>query len=202
MLGNQIEWLMLTRNQQRGVTLIELMVSIIIVSLLFALAARSYSGWIQNQQIRTAAESILNGIQLTRSEAVKNNGLARFVLCNPPDSSWQVLAASAAAAAPAATLTCGAGNAGEIRVQERSGQEGSQFALVNAVDLTNTNANTVTFNGFGRVVANTDGSPVVAIIDISTLTGDRPLRVTVGLGGNTRMCDPSPLLSATDPRHC
>lgn len=200
---------MLTKNKQRGVSLIELMVAIVIVSLLFALAAANYSGWIQNQQIRTAAESILNGIQVTRSEAVKNNGRARFVLCSlasPLDSSWEVLAASAAAPAPSASLACGAGSnaaAGEIRVQERSGQEGSRFAQVIALDQTSAVATTVTFNSFGRVVAtNADGSLPVAQIDVSTPTGDRPLRITVGAGGNTRMCDPSPLLSATDPRHC
>jgi len=183
------------------------MVGIIIVSLLFALAARNYSGWIQNQQIRTAAEAILNGIQVTRSEAVKNNGRARFVLCGLPTSSWEVLAVSATAAAPVASLACGAGSnaaAGEIRVQERSGQEGSRFAqvAVNNGAIGVTTINTVTFNSFGRVVANADGSAAITQLDVSTLTGDRPLRITLGAAGNTRMCDPSPLLPATDPRHC
>ena len=192
---------MLTRSKQRGVSLIEVMIGIIIVSVLLALAATNYSGWMQNQQIRTAAESILNGIQLTRSEAVKNNGRARFVLCSPAsplDSSWEVLAASAAAPAPAASLACGAGSdavAGETRVQERSGQEGSRFAQV---VVTPGGATTITFNSFGRVV---DDTPITQI-DVATPAGDRPLRITVGTGGNTRMCDPSPLLSASDPRHC
>lgn len=197
-LGDQAGWIMLTKSKQRGISLIELMVGIVIVSLLFALAATSYSGWIQNQQIRTAAESILNGIQVTRSEAVKNNGRARFVLCGLPTSSWEVLAASAAAPAPAASIACGAGSnaaAGEIRVQERSDQEGSRFAQV---VVTPGGATTVTFNSFGRVI---DVTPITQI-DVTTPTGDRPLRITVGAGGNTRMCDPSPLLSATDPRHC
>ena len=202
MLGDQAEWLMLTKGKQRGVTLIELMVGIIIVSLLFVLSTRSYSGWIQNQQIRTAAESILNGIQITRNEAVKNNGRARFVLCGLAASSWEVLAASAPAAAPVASLACGAGSnaaAGEIRVQERSGQEGSRFAQV---VVTPGGATTITFDSFGRVVANADASASIAQVDVSTPTGDRPLRITLGTAGNTRMCDPSPQLSATDPRHC
>lgn len=193
---------MLTRGKQRGVSLIELIVGIIIVSTLFALAANNYRGWVQNQQIRTAAESILNGIQVTRSEAVKNNERARFVLCSLPASTWEVLAVSATAAAPAASLACGAGSsaaAGEVRVQERSGQEGSRSAQV---AVTPNGATTVTFNSFGRVVANADGSTSITQVDVSTSTGDRPLRITVGAGGNTRMCDPSPQLPATDPRHC
>lgn len=198
---------MLTKGKQRGVSLIELIVGIIIVSLLFALAANNYRGWIQNQQIRTAAESILNGIQVARSEAVKNNERARFVLCSLPASSWEVLAVSATAAAPAASLACGAGSsatAGEVRVQERSGQEGSRSAQVaiNGAAIGVTAVTAITFNSFGRVAANADGSTSITQVDVSTSTGDRPLRITVGAGGNTRMCDPSPQLPATDPRHC
>lgn len=193
---------MLSKSKQRGVTLIELMVAVVIVSILFALAAPSYRGWIQNQQIRTAAESILNGIQLARSESVKNNDRARFVLCGLPATSWEILAVSALAAAPAASLACGAGSnaaAGVVRVQERSGQEGSRLATV---AITPAGATTVTFNSFGRVVANADGSLSITQFDVSTPTGNRPLSITLGVAGNVRMCDPSPLLPATDPRHC
>lgn len=206
MLGNQAGRIMLSKSKQRGVTLIELMIAVVIVGVLLVLAAPSYSTWIQNQQIRTAAESILNGIQVTRNEAVKNNGRARFVLCNAPLSSWQVLAIpfTAPAAAPAATAECGAGTATELRMQERSSQEGSQLAqlAINNLPIGDTTVTTVTFNSLGRVVANADASASITQVDVSTPTGDRPLRVTVGAGGNTRMCDPSPLLSATDPRHC
>ncbi len=200
-LDNQAGWRMLTKSTQRGFSLIELMVVIVIVGILFALGVPSYSGWIQNQQIRAAAESVLNGIQLARSEAVKNNGRARFVLCNAPLSSWQVLTipATAPAVGPAPTAECGAGTATELRMQERSSQEGSRLAQI---AVTPNGATTVTFNSFGRVVANADASTSITQVDVSTPTGDRPLRITLGAAGNTRMCDPSTLLAATDPRHC
>lgn len=193
-------------SKQRGVSLIELMVAIVIIGLLTSLAIPSYQGWIQNQQIRTAAESILNGIQMARSEAVKNNGRARFVLCGLPASSWEIRAASSTAAANAtASPVCGTTvPAGEIRVQERSGQEGSRLAqvAVNGGAIGVTTITTITFNSFGRVVTlNADGTTPISLINVSTPIG-RALQVTVGTGGNTRMCDPSPLLSATDPRHC
>jgi type IV fimbrial biogenesis protein FimT len=193
---------MLGKCTQHGVSLVELMVAIIIASLLFALAVPSYNGWIQNQQIRNAAESILNGIQLARSEAVKNNRSARLALCDLPSSSWEVLAASTVAPAPAASLACGAGSnaaAGEIRVQERTGQEGSRQAQLT---VTPNGATTVTFNSLGRVVANADGSAAITQVDVATTTGDRPMRIMIGVGGNARMCDPSPLLAAGDPRRC
>jgi type IV fimbrial biogenesis protein FimT len=187
------------RHTQHGVTLIELMIGLVIFGILFTMGVPAYSGWIQNQQIRTAAESMLNGIQMTRSEAVKNNAPARFVLCDAV-SSWQVLAVtSTAAAAPAADTICGAGAANEIRVQDRTGLEGSKQAQV---AVTPSGATTVTFNSLGRVVTNADASASIIQIDVSTPTGTRPLRITVGTGGNTKMCDPSPLLATNDPRHC
>ena len=202
---------MLSKSKQRGVSLIELMVGITIVGILFMLAAPSYRTWIQNQQIRAGAESILNGIRLARSSALNNNASARFVLCDvndtPPTSSWEVLAASATAVAPTALLACAAGSnpgsnaaAGDIRVQERSGQEGSKFAQVAVLPI---GATTVTFNSLGRVVnLNAGGSAPLAQINVSNPAGDRPLQINLWPGGNTKMCDPSPLLAANDPRHC
>lgn len=191
--------------------MIELLVAIVIVGILTSLALPSYRAWIQNQQIRAAAESILNGIQVARSEAIKNNSRARFVLCALPTSSWEVLAASAAAPAPAVSLACGASSnaiAGDVRVQERSGQEGSRLTQVAATSvppaappLASDGSNSVTFNSFGRVVANAAGTSI-STIAVTTPTGDRPLWIAVGAGGNIRMCDPSPLLLPKDPRRC
>jgi type IV fimbrial biogenesis protein FimT len=215
LLDNQNGRRMLSKGKQRGVSLIELMVGITIVGILSMLAAPSFNIWIQNQQIRAGAESILNGIQLARSSAVNGNGQTRFVLCGLPASSWEVLAASATAVAPNAATSpspaCGVGSlAGvapaptEIRVQERSSLEGSKSAqvAVNTGLIGVTTINTVTFNGLGRVNLNADGSVPITQIDVSTPTGDRPLRIKVLSGGNTKMCDPSPLLAANDPRHC
>jgi len=213
------------RHNQHGVTLIELMVAVTIVGILFALAAPNFSKWIQNQQTRAAAESILNGIQLARSTAVKNNNQARFVLCDYtdapiPTSSWEVLAASATAPAPSASIACqGAipgsiAAAGDVRVQEYSSQEGSKFvkALPTIGPPAFTGANTVTFNSLGRVVTPTnpiDGSAPMAQIDVSyatwvlPYTTERPLRITVSTGGNIRMCDPQLTVTApNDPRAC
>ncbi len=192
----------LTTGKQLGFSLIELMIGLVVISILIAVAVPGYKDWIQNQQTRTAAESIMNGIQLTRNEAVKINGRTRFVLCGLPDSSWEVLAVSAAAAAPAVSTACGAGSnaaAGEVRVQERSGMEGSRFAQLT---VTPNGANQVTLNSFGRVTANADGTTPITQIDVINPNGDRPLRITLGAGGNVRMCDPSPLLVANDPRRC
>jgi len=197
---------MLVNSKQLGMTLIELMVGLVILSVLLSLAATSYQGWIQNQQIRVAAESILNGLQIARAEAVKNNSNVRFVLCglnNPtPNSSWDILAISAGAPAPAVSPNCvlPLPVAGELRIQDRNGNEGSQNAVV-AVAPPGSIA--ITFDGLGRVIGNLDGSLTVTQFNIANpLGGTRPLSVTQAPGGAVRMCDPSPNLALNDPRHC
>jgi len=225
---------MLAINKQLGVTLVELMVGVLVMGILLALAAPSFSSWIQNQQIRAAAESILNGLQVARGQAVQNNAQARFNLCDA-SSSWQVFAASAsAAAASLADGVCGAGvtltgttvagvtvsgTANELRLQDRFTQEGSSSAQVTATSLpavlaapaagfADDGTRSVTFNSYGRLVLNDGAVGAVApynlglVVEVTTPTGTRPLLIVVQSGGSIKMCDPSPTLAATDPRHC
>lgn len=187
--------------KQAGLSLIELLIAFAIVGILSMLGFGSFTSWIQNQQTRTAAEAILNGMQITRAEAVKRNNTARIVLCNVPDSGWEILAASATAPVPAASLACpgSAATAGEERVQDRSSQEGSRNAVV---AVTPAGATVLTFNGVGRVTNNAGGSASITQVDVSNPKGDRPLRITISTGGSIRMCDPSLDPVSGDPRKC
>lgn len=193
--------------KMRGFTLVELLIALVIMGLLLGMGARSFRAWIQNQQIRVAAESILNGMQLARGEAVKRNGNAAFFLCGDlttatPDSSWDVLAASApGVAVPCSTAPSGAATGWE-RVQRRSGQEGSRNALVGST----ASLNAVAFNGFGRVVI-VSGLPAaftqsITKVDVTNPQGgDRPLSIMVSSGGSMRMCDSS-LTAGSGPLAC
>lgn len=199
-------------RKMHGVTLIEVMVALVIFGILMAVGIPSFSTWIQNQQTRTGAESILNGLQVARGEAVRRNVSSIFVLCDVMNgsngSSWDVLAASATASATA----CGpdaAAVTGWERAQQRPAQEGSRNAVVATSGVAS--ANTVAFNGFGRVVTvqalslPPSTNPIVqgiTAVTVSNPKGDRPMSITVTQGGSVRMCDPSPNLAATDPRHC
>lgn len=167
-------------RRQSGLTVVELLVAVMVAGILMTMAATSFSRWTQNQQVRVAAEAILNGMQLARGEAVKRNGNVRFVL--GAQSSWSVIEET-----------------GGATLQARSAEEGSLNAVV---EVTPGNATTVTFNSVGRVAANADGSAALTQVDVSNGRGDRPLRVTVGNAGNARMCDPSDKLAAGDPRAC
>ena len=50
----------------RGFTLIEMMVTVVLLSILMALAFPAMNGWIRNSRIRTVADALQNGIRLAR----------------------------------------------------------------------------------------------------------------------------------------
>ncbi len=167
--------------RQSGITLIELMIAIALLALLLFVGVESYRTWIQNTQVRTAAEAILNGLQLARGEAVRRNDNVQIVLSG--GGGWTVSVAST----------------GEP-IQSKTDGEGGQNAKLT---VTPAGATTVTFNGLGRVVTNLDGTLPISQVEVSSLAladaETRKLRVQVGVG-DIRMCDPQ--LSAPDPRAC
>ena len=64
----------------RGFTLIEILITLSIIGIVLALGAPAFGEWIQNTQIRSAAESMLTGIKLARTEAAKSNCASHFQL--------------------------------------------------------------------------------------------------------------------------
>lgn len=170
------------KSGTRGFSLIELMVGIVIMGILLSLAMPGFQTWLQNAQIRNAAESIQNGLQRARAEAVGRNTNVEFVLGT--GSSWVV------------QLTDGTG------IDTRSSNEGSKDVTIAVAPA---GATTVTFTNFGGLaVANGDGSAPFTQVDLDSsvlaAADSQELRVTIGLGGNIRMCDPN--APAGSPRAC
>jgi len=171
------------KAQAQGFSLIELMIGIAIFSITLTFGVSSYRTWVQNSQIRNAAESIQNGIQRTRSEAVKRNTNVAFTM--GVNSSWQISVV----------------NSGEV-IESRSGNEGSKNVTV---AVTPAGATTITLSNLGAIVANADASETITQVDLDSSVLDpadsRDLRVTIGLGGIVRMCDPN-LAAGSSPRAC
>jgi type IV fimbrial biogenesis protein FimT len=167
-----------------GFSLVELMVGIAIVGILATLAMPSFQSWFRNAQIRAAGESITNGLQRARAEAVARNANVEFVLA--AGSSWTV--DYVVKPVPA-----------DPPIDSRSSNEGSKDVTVNAwaADLA-TPATTITFNNLGGVVAN---AASLTQVDLAAVGGNQNMRVTIGVGGNARMCDPN-LAAGSSPRAC
>jgi len=60
-------------RNQRGLTLIELMITIVIASVLLAIAAPAFQQVVESNRLRTETNKLLTGLNLARSEAVKRN---------------------------------------------------------------------------------------------------------------------------------
>lgn len=174
------------RRSARGVTLIELMIGIAIVAILLSMGLPSFRTWIQNSKIRTAAESVQNGLQIARVQAVQRNRGVQFDLRD--DSAWTVCLQ------PAPPGRCPDPD-DDTTIQSRFAQEGETGSVIVAVSA---GAVPVVFDPSGRA----PGSAVVIDFDSDVLPEDesRNLRVVVTASGSIRMCDPN--LADADPRAC
>lgn len=193
------------RDNQRGMTLIELMIAIAILGVLLVMGAPAFSTWIQSSQVRTAAQSIADGLQLARAEAVHRNAPVRFSLTSAAGLvDWEVCS-TAATPCPTANIiqrrsnTEGTPNA-RVGVYE-DGDGNNPAAYTTVVAAGNELPTHVTFNGLGRTVS--DGSDDTVRIDVTNAANANARRLIVLIsspGGQTRMCDPG--LPSTDPQGC
>ena len=194
---------MLIARQQRGFSLIELMVSVVIVGILASIGFPEIRSMIQNSRIQAMAHSILNGLQLARTEAIRRNLPVEFDLA--------VAGVAIDATQVANIVPNAAGQNWMVRVQDPvNGPIFVESKVANEGALNNVQVAgvaSITFNGLG---ANTMAAP--AQYDLSNPNGGacatqaspnlpmRCLRVQVSPGGQARICDPAVL--AGDNRHC
>lgn len=209
---------MLRSQHQRGVTMIEAAVALVIGGVLLAMALPTFSAWIASTRIRATAEGLLAGLQYAKSEATTRNTQVRFQLTTSLDATclrsttstnWVVDVVDANANEDSVVGQCNAepsDTAAPGILQVRSAAETGTGAVVNA------DAAQIIFNGLGRQV------PVVAATPVDTVTiaisptsatgrclGDGGgkitcLRIVVSPAGQVRMCNPT--VATTDPQAC
>lgn len=200
-------------HNQYGVSLLELMIAIAIGSVLLMLGIPSFKSWIQNTQTRTAAESILNGLQIARTEAVRRNTDVRFNLTDASGMvAWSVDCVTVVTMQPDG-YECPMG------IQSRVGNEGGTNARVgisvapfpsspipasyfNDPGVAAGLPAGVTFDGLGRVPLANAGVDItlIGVTNAQSATARRMV-IVIRTGGQIRMCDPAVSL-ASNPQGC
>ena len=195
---------------RRGLTLVELIIGIAIMSVLLAAGAPGFSHWMRSARTRDAAEAIQDGLNLARAEAVRRNTAVSFVLGD--GASWTVGCVD-----PVADLDDDGVADCPAAIQGRPAGGGSAGAAVATAEVAAATGAAVTspvftstlgFNGVGRVTPGRLPAGSLAIFNITNPGGGdcapagpmRCLRVTVEQVGQIRMCDPA--VANGDPKGC
>jgi type IV fimbrial biogenesis protein FimT len=183
-------------SRHSGFSLLELLIGVVVLGTLVSIAIPSFQTMMENIRIRTAAESVLNGLQKARAEAITRNTNVAFTL--GADTAWTICVSSCT------------DSPGE-QIETRSGNDGSKNITHSSLAADLSAAETVTFNNLGRIAnANVDGTKQLALIDFSgTVAGSREMRIIIGvldagtgtyIGSSPKMCDP--IISSPHPGAC
>ena len=157
---------------QRGFTAVELLVALTVLAIGASLAAPNIVSIIANRKVQAAAQSILDGLNQARAEAVRRNAPVRFTL---RVDGW--------------TLTQAA--SGDVL---QSATSADWTSLV----VTGAGGASVTFLPTGLLQA---GAQLSQVEVAGTAPEGRTRRINVFGGGLIRMCDPA-VTTADDPRRC
>jgi type IV fimbrial biogenesis protein FimT len=175
-----------------GFTLVELIVTIALVALVLVMGLPAFMNMMTNLRVRTVADSVLAGVQVARTEALKRNRNLAFRLDAATGGAWTVGEVDAA-------------NVIVTTLQSRSAGDGG----TSSVSMTPIGTTQVVFSNLGRRVLPTPAAVDIMAIDVTNptvgtceLDGGRVrcLRVTVAIGGEVRLCDPK--RPAGDPQAC
>lgn len=195
-------------SRKRGFTLVETMVSLVIMMFLVSMAMPLAIDWMQSVKLRNAGESLRAGIERARLEALKRNETVTFWMVHDPGSRvpGNGCALSSDSAAWVVSVQNPAGQCGAAPSLDDGPQlahrsvalENVEGMTISAIDATGAAANRVSFTGFGQVSAS---NTRILRIDVKQTDGKgRKLRVDISAGGSVRMCDPD--AASNDPRRC
>lgn len=170
------------RRRQAGFTLVELMVTIVVIAILATIAAPNMMSFLDRNRVVGAGEAVYGQLQAARSEAIKQG--ARMTVAFSPGSAWCVGYARGNVACDC-TVALGGSNACSIL-----GDGQNPFLTVvssgafSGVEMDIDEPASLTFDGVRGTLTGTEGG-----VSFSSAQG-RQLRVEVNVLGRVRLCSP------------
>jgi len=194
----------MSRNLEKGFSLVELMVTLSILAFVLAIGVPSFSTYIANSSLRAAATSVYGGLQKARAEAIRTNLDVQFLLTDAEPSAGNV---NGLAASPT-------GRNWAVRVPVRPLTVPPTFELLDSRLGSEGRGSNVVVNSGGMGIITFTGVGATRSAAASTIAfthatlnptcdldhGLRCTNVLVSVAGQTRLCEPG--RPNTDPRSC
>lgn len=209
--------MLVVARKQAGASLLELVIAIAVMAGMIGLSIPAVSDWADNNRIKATADAMINGLQLAKMEAVRQNTQARFALLDVPTytvaaggqaGDWEICTAD--------NTGSFIGNQGQVWVGTEVGTParigvstaaltGQNFStpLTAGAGLTGlapgcvgtttatTNVN-VTFDAMGR--STTAGNITrIDILNSRTNNSKKRLVITINPQGQIKLCNPASL---------
>jgi prepilin-type N-terminal cleavage/methylation domain-containing protein len=171
-------------RRSRGFTLVELMITLIVLAVLVALAMPSMTETLDRRRLIGAAEAIYSQLQFARSEAIK--GGRDMVVSYTAGTAWCSGMREAGTTCdctetdPAVSDACailGDGSTRVLKVEKASSFSGISIG---------TSAASIEFNNVRGTVDGGSGT-----VTLTSAANSRELRVVVSALGRIRMCSPT-----------
>ncbi len=157
--------------KNKGVSLLELLISLSIMAILVSIASPNFTYWIGSLSVKNNSENVYAGITSARAEALKSNQVVEFQLGDR--GSWQIV------------------NADTNTLLKKNNIQNSDTITFS----TEPNSTTVlSFDGFGKLVPNQDGSDSITKISLQSTFGDTKVtgaEIRVTNGGALNLCSKS-----------
>jgi len=188
---------------QAGWTLIEMVIVTTIFGLMMAMGLPMMSGMLANGRVRTAVDSLQDGLGIAQAEALRRSAPTELIVLDGDPVRSNVAAGAQASGGNwmvrvPADATRGLASADFVR-GSAAADPGNAATIQNRAGAIG-----VAFASNGRVLSSTGGvyAPITApvVFHVTAQGADRPMCVYVTIGGSLKTCDPQ--LASGDFRAC
>ena len=197
--------------ERQGFTLVELMVTIALLSVLLMAVLPDIGTWMRNLNIKSTSSTLMAGLTTAREQAVRRNRVVRFSLVTLTDNSTMdnSCAVSASGRSWVVSMSDPVGKCRDdvsstvepmILAKQVTG-DGGMKTTVQSLNAAGGAASWIAFDQFGRVQASPTAITTINIDATTSNSENRPLRIIVSPGGDAHLCDPKVNITG-DPRKC
>ncbi|QZA80380.1 pilus assembly FimT family protein [Deefgea piscis] len=170
--------------KNRGFTLIELMITLLILGILLSIAVPSFTEWMQRKRVIGVANEFAALIQFSRSEAIKRNANIFLQTTRISDTNWSLMSSDQQA-------TCTALNPCDLRNMLSSNYKETKVKAIKNAAGTNNNLNNTRINPANPILNFSNATTDTSVQYVTFESGNYQLNTQVSVTGLTTICIPT-----------